>query len=203
MNLKEIRKERKKTQTQIANYLGITQQAYAMYESGSRNPPTDILQKLSDYYNVSVDYLLGRNTDNQIYLQFNNISPLTKKRVPMLGKIACGEPIFCDEDRESYIMTGTDINADFCLTAQGDSMIGARILDGDIVFIRRQEMVENGEIAAVVIDNEATLKRVYYSPGRLVLQAENPKYPPLVYTKEELNNIIILGKAIAFQSDVK
>ena len=100
---------------------------------------------------------------------------------------------------------GTEINADFCLKCAGDSMIGARILNGDIVFIRRQDMVENGEIAAVVIDDEATLKRVFYEPekGKMVLQAENPRFQPLVYVGDELNEIRILGKAVAFQSDVK
>ena len=136
---------------------------------------------------------------------FDNIFPIEKHKTPLLGEIACGNPIFVDEDRESYIEAGTDIQADFCLKAHGDSMINARILDGDIIFIRKQEMVENGEIAAVIIDNEATLKRVYYEKdkSKLVLQAENPVYPPLVYVGDELNNIRILGKAIAFQSDVK
>ena len=84
-------------------------------------------------------------------------------------------------------------------------MIGARILDGDIVFCRQQDMVENGEIAVVLINDEATLKRVYYYPEKkkLVLQAENPKYEPFVYVGEELDEIRILGKAIAFQSDVR
>ena len=83
-------------------------------------------------------------------------------------------------------------------------MIGARIMDGDIVFIREQTIVENGEIAAVIIDDEATLKRVYYykDSGKLILQAENPKYSPLIYEGEELNSIRILGKAIAFESNL-
>lgn len=106
--------------------------------------------------------------------------------------------------RESYVIAGTDINADFCLRAHGDSMVGARILDGDIVFIKKADIVNNGEIAAIIIGDEATLKRVYYYPekGTLVLRAENPKYEPLVYASEELNEIHILGKAIAFQGDV-
>ena len=83
-------------------------------------------------------------------------------------------------------------------------MVGARIFDGDIVFIRRQESVDNGEIAAVAIDDEATLKRVYYYPseGKIILMPENPKYAPLVYINEELESIKILGKAVAFQSTV-
>ena len=104
-------------------------------------------------------------------------------------------------------MAGTNIKADFCLRASGDSMIGARILDGDIVFIRKQDMVENGEIAAVVVnnENEATLKRFFYYKERsmLILKAENPQYEDLIFQNEELNQVHILGKAIAFQSDVR
>lgn len=111
----------------------------------------------------------------------------------------------CEQDFESYVEAGAKTNADFCLKAKGDSMINARILDGDIVFIRKQDMVDNGEIAAVIIDNEATLKRAYYykTENKLVLMSENPKYSPFVYINDELNEVHILGKAIAFQSDIK
>lgn len=120
----------------------------------------------------------------------------------MLGEIACGEPIWAEEDKESYVMADCNIKADFCLKAKGDSMINARINHGDVVFIRQQSIVDNGEIAVVIIDNEATLKRVYFdrANGKLVLSAENPAYPPMVYTGEELNEIRILGKAIYFTS---
>ena len=99
-------------------------------------------------------------------------------------------------------MADMDIKADFCLAAKGDSMINARIHDGDIVFIRVTPTVNNGDIAAVIIDENATLKRVYYYPqqNKLVLNAENPKYEPLIYITEELNNIRILGKAVYFMS---
>ena len=103
-------------------------------------------------------------------------------------------------------MAGTNIKADFCLKASGDSMINARILDGDIVFIRKQEIVDNGEIAAVVVnsDSEATLKRVFYYHDKdlLILKPENPAYEDLIFTGPELNEVHILGKAIAFQSNV-
>ena len=163
-------------------------------------PRDTTLKKISDFFNISVEYFKENNEETKI----SNIFPLDKKKIPLLGDIACGEPIYASEDRESYVMSGTDINADLCLRAKGDSMIGARILDGDIVFIKKTPTVNNGEIAAVIIGDEATLKRVYYYPkkGKLILQAENPKYEPLVYIGEELNEIRILGKAIAFQSDV-
>ena len=98
------------------------------------------------------------------------------------------------------LATGNNANADFCLTAKGDSMINARIADGDIVFIRQQSTVENGEIAAVVIGEEATLKRVYRTADGVMLVAENPAYQPMYFSGEELNNMWILGKAIGFQS---
>lgn len=204
--LRSLRKDKKQTQQQIATYLGITQQAYAAYENNKAQPPIDILNRLASLFNVSIDYLLGRNNEKSptIFDLHPDIHPVKKHRVPMLGEIACGEPIYANEDRESYVEVGTDLNVDFCLTARGDSMIGARINNGDIVFCVAQDMVENGEIAAVIIGDEATLKRVYYYPekGKLVLQAENPKYEPFVYIGEELNQIRIIGRAVAFQSDI-
>lgn len=97
------------------------------------------------------------------------------------------------------------IHADFALRCKGDSMIGARIYDGDIVYIRKQPQVENGEIAAVLIEDvaeyaEATLKRLYLSSGQLVLQAENPTFAPIVFTGDSIRQVHILGKAVAFTS---
>jgi len=137
--------------------------------------------------------------------RFTNIFPIETKKFPLLGEIACGEPIFAAEEFEAYVEAGADIVADFCLRCKGDSMVNARILDGDIVFIRKQSTVNNGEIAVVVIEDEATLKRVFYYPdkSKLVLQSENPTYEPFIYVGEEIDHILILGKAVAFQSDVK
>ena len=202
-NLIEIRKNKKLTQNEVAAALGISRQAYSNYESGKRQPDNTTLSEIADFFGVTVDYLLGR--DNESLASYHNIFPITKKRFPLLGEIACGEPKYVEEDRESYVESGTNLQADFCLKASGDSMTGARILDGDIVFIKEMPMVKNGEIAAVIIDEEATLKRVYYYPEKqkLILSAENPKYEPFVYIGEELNTIRILGKAVAFQSDVR
>ena len=116
-----------------------------------------------------------------------------------------GKPIFAEEEHESYMCVGEDITADFCLRAKGDSMIGARIFDSDIVFIQKTDTVENGEIAVVIVGDEATLKRVYYDPEKekLILSPENPKYEPLVFIGSELQQIQILGRAIAFQSIIR
>ena len=131
-----------------------------------------------------------------------NIFPVQTKKVPLLGTIAAGVPIYADENFDGYRECTEDIDADFCLKIQGDSMIGARINDGDIVFIKKQPDVDNGEIAAVLIEDEATLKRVYKEKDSLILQAENPKYAPIVYTAESHVECRIMGKAVAFQSDI-
>ena len=189
----------------------------SQYVSGRYEPNQYRLTILGLALNVSEVWLMGYDVpmereddlpEGAVLIRskdYPNILPVASKRIPMLGKIACGKPIYADEDRESYVVAGTDIQADFCLRASGDSMTGARIMDGDIVFIRAQDLVQNGEVAAVIINDEATLKRVYYYPDRekLVLQAENPRYEPLVFIGGELNDVHILGKAIAFQSDVR
>lgn len=198
-NLKKYRKEAGLSQKELAKLLIMSQQGYAKYETGASSPNPETLAKIAEILNCSMESLTGQKNE-----KITNIFPITKKKIPLLGEIACGEPIFASEKRESYVMAGTDINADFCLKAKGDSMTGARILDGDIVFIKQMPMVNNGEIAVVLIDNEATLKRVYFYPEKrkLILQAENPKYEPMVFIGEELNEIRILGKAVAFQSDI-
>ncbi len=191
----------------LADKTGLSKSTLQRYESGKIGSiPLNKLKILSNALNVTPEYLLGLNDrTNNTTPEFDNIYPIKLKKFPLLGEIACGKPIFCNEDRESYVIAGSDIHADFCLKAKGDSMVNARILDGDIVFIQKQDMVENGEIAAVVIDNEATLKRVIYYKEKniLILKPENSNYEDLIYTDNELNNIHILGKAIAFQSDVR
>ena len=136
--------------------------------------------------------------------KIENLIPLPKtKKVPLVGTIACGTPITAVENIEDYIDMSEDVHADFALRCKGDSMINARIFDGDIVYIRQQPDVENGEIAAVYIDGEATLKRVFKHRDSLELRAENPTFNTLYYEGSELENIRILGKAIAFLSGVK
>ena len=130
-----------------------------------------------------------------------NIYMIThKKQIPVLGTIAAGQPIIAEEQVEYLVANESDIEAHFALKIKGDSMIGARIHDGDIVFIRQQPDVEDGEIAAVLIDGEATLKRVYKMPGRVQLRAENPKYEPRDFTDKNCDDFKILGKAVGFQS---
>lgn len=191
---------------EVAYKMGVSAATVYRYESSDiLNMGIDKLELIARALSTTPAYLMGWEDKPESIFQYDNISPIKTKKFPLLGDIACGQPIFADEDHESYIEAGADIKADFCLKCQGNSMIGARIMPGDIVFIRQQDMVDNGEIAAVVIDDSATLKRVYYYPeqGKLILQAENPAYEPLVYIGDELNCIRILGKAVAFQSDIR
>lgn len=206
-NLIKLCDSKNVTPTRVSIELGLSNAAPVRWKKGTI-PQGKTLQKLADYFGVTTSYLLGENyvsTADDPLPAADNIFPITRKAFPLLGEIACGEPIYADESHESYVMAGTEINADFCLRAKGDSMIGARILDGDIVFIKKMPVVENGSIAAVIVGEEATLKRVYYYPQqqKLILNAENPKYEPLVYLGDELQTICILGKAVAFQSDVR
>lgn len=202
-----LMQEQNISQTELSRITGITQSSISDWIRGKYLPKQDKVDILAKALGTTPAYLMGWEdspTDNMIP-KYSNIYPIKTKRFPLLGEIACGEPIFANEDRESYVEASTDIHADFCLKAHGDSMINARIQDGDIVFIRSQPMVENGEIAAVIINDTATLKRVFFYPkkSQLILQAENPAYAPIIYTGEDINTITILGKAIAFQSDVK
>lgn len=173
----------------------------SQYVSGKVEPRQDKLSILGLALDVSEAWLMGYDVPMK---RNDNIKGISSQAFPLLGEIACSNPIVTNEQLDCYIASETKINADFCLIAKGDSMMNARIYDGDIVFIRRQDTVKNGDIAAVIIDDEATLKRVFQYPKqkKLVLQAENPSCEPLVYVGEELNRVKIVGKAIYFQSKI-
>lgn len=119
-------------------------------------------------------------------------------KVPLVGSIACGTPILAQQNIEKIVDVPENIRCDFSLTCHGDSMEGAGIHDRDVVYIRIQPEVENGEIAAVRIGEEATLKRVYYQNGTLTLMPANAAYAPMVYTGPELNDVQIEGKAVGW-----
>lgn len=136
----------------------------------------------------------------------SNIHPLPKTvKKPRLGAIACGKPILAVEEADEYDDVPEGVNCDFTLLCKGDSMITARIFDGDVVYIRSQPEVENGQIAAVRVGDEATLKKVYYTPGsdRITLRACNPLYPDMIYEGETLDQIEILGLAVGFYSAIR
>lgn len=159
------------------------------------NMTTEMLQKIAHALGVSAGYLMGWESSEASEIP-PGFEPLPKMSlVPRVGAIACGEPILAEQNIEDYDKVPEDWHADFTLVCKGDSM-EPRIKNGDIVAIRKQLEVETGEIAAVRIGDEATLKRVYLYPDHLVLQPENPTFPPIVLMGEDINTVTIEGKAI-------
>lgn len=208
--IKDLRTSLGMTQDELAKLTGYkSRSSIQKIESGERDITQSTIAAFAKALKVTPSVIMGweENNENNTapdYSHIKGIMPLPEMRkVPLLGAIACGEPIYREEDE--WISLPNDIKADFCLRCQGDSMIDARINDGDIVFIQSCPEVENGQIAAVSIDNEVTLKRVFYYPekNRLVLYPENKAYEPFVYMNEELNDIRILGRAVMFLSGVK
>lgn len=176
----------------------------SQYVSGKVTPGQEKLTVLGLALGVTETWLMGydvpmeRDNNEKINsLPHQDFKPISKRKYKYLGEIACGEPIFADEQYETFIELDSDIHADFVLKAKGDSMINARIHDGDIVFIKEQNDVNDGEIAAVIIDDEATLKRVYKYDDYIMLNAENPAYKPIQIQKTDAKNIRIIGKAIS------
>lgn len=197
--IKKLRTEHGYSQEELGSLLGVQRAAVQKWECGTvKNLKRETVKKLSEIFDVDPSSFIDDN-----YMSINNIISMPKmNRIPILGTIACGTPILANENLEGETIIPENINADFALRCKGDSMIDARIMNGDIVYIRQQPTVENGEIAAVLIDDEATLKRVYVTKNTLTLVACNSKYQPFVYTGEQLNQIRILGKAVGFTSAI-
>lgn len=200
--IKRLRIERGITQEQLASMLKVSRSTIGMYETGSREPDFETCEAIADIFNVDMDYLLGRSGIERknpilrvpIPSGFSEL-PETKD-IPLVGDIACGTPITAEENVIAHIGIPASWNADFALTCHGNSM-APKIRDGDIVCIRKQPTVENGEVAAVRIDGEATLKHFYRSGDTVTLMPDNPSAcAPLVYRAEEINQINIEGKAV-------
>jgi repressor LexA len=202
MNLRYYRLASHLSTSQAAKLADVPAGTWLSWEQGKALPSDEELARAAEVIGVSVSDL-GRDAE-RAEETIPGLYPVKKKRFPVLGKVACGEPIFAEEDRETSIMASADINADFCLIAQGDSMTGAHIEDGDIVFIRQMPTVPNGKIAVVLIEDEATLKYIEYRPEQatLILTPANPAFRTQIYTGEELNQIRVLGMAVTLQKDL-
>lgn len=211
MEIKDILKARRTelglTQLDVANAVGVSEATVSRWESGDiANMKRSRIASLASVLKISPSIIMGWNGTPEIRLPSDVITIIpmpTMRKIPLVGSIACGTPILAEENCEGEVDVPDHIRADFALRCKGDSMINARIFDGDIVYIRQQESVEHGEIAAILIDDEATLKRVYIYDDCISLEAENPQYKPMVYRGEEMNNIRILGKAVAFTSSIR
>lgn len=215
--IKQYRTEHSLSQRQMGAQCGLSTGYISLIEK-EINPQTGkqmvpslpVLNKISAGMGLTLDDLLAVCDDMDVTLSEkdsilpSNIIPMpVMRKVPLVGSIACGTPILAEENLDGDVEAPDHVRADFALRCKGDSMINARIFDGDIVYIRQQESVEHGEIAAVLIGDEATLKRVYMYDDCISLEAENPQYKPMVYRGEEMNNIRILGKAVAFTSMIR
>ncbi len=200
------------SQTELCKKTNIPKSAISQYISGSFKPKQTRTYIIANTLGVNPAWLMGfdvpmyaKSQDDFNVFDIENIKPAPQTvKKPRLGVIACGEPILAEENIENYDDVPIDINCDFTLLCNGDSMINARIKDGDIVYIREQPEVDNGEIAACLVDGDfetnATLKRFFKYEDKIVLQAENPKYPPFVYVNEEMNKVRVIGKAVGFTS---
>lgn len=187
----------------LSNLTGIAKSTLQRYATGTTvKIPVEAVEKIETALNLSKGTLMGWQDDTNA-LDLPGIKPVELKKFRMLGKIACGEPIYANEEYNTYVEADATIDADFCLTAQGDSMINANIQDGDIVFIKEMEEIPNGRIAAVLIEDEVMLKRFYKTDDTITLISENPHYEPKTYHKEQHLNIRILGKAVCVQHDLK
>ena len=195
------------TAAELSRRLGVNEGTLSNYKKGTYEPKQRRLEAIATILNVSIPWLMGAdvpmdNTTPSIPNGFQPVPSTTKK--PRLGVISCGDPIDTPENFDGYDDVPDMFDCDFTLVCEGDSMIGARICDGDIVYIKQQPTIENGQIAAVLIDGEEKLlKRVYITEESIILQAENPAYPPRSYHREDMNRVSIIGKVVGFSSMLK
>lgn len=204
-NIKYYREHRGLSQEALAEMVGYKDRSsIAKIESGQVDLSQSKIAAFAKALGVTPGKLMGISEDHSTLP--SNILPMPNMvKKPRLGTIACGKPILAVEEAEEFDMVPKTVDCDFTLLCKGDSMINARIFDGDIVYIREQPEVETGQIAAVRIDDEATLKRVYYDrdSGMITLRACNPMYPDMVYKGETLNQIEVLGLAVGFFSKIR
>lgn len=198
--MRKLREEKGISMREAASCLKMPYTTYVNYEKGTREPNSETLIAIAAFYGTSIDYLIGNpHIAVEPFAPANLIPMPEMQKIPLVGAIACGSPILAEQNIEDYIDLPRHIHADYALTCKGNSMINAGIRDGDVVYIRKQEQVDNGQIAAVLVgDEEATLKRFYYDGKMIQLVAENPAYPPKVFYGSEMQDIHVIGLAIAY-----
>lgn len=200
--IKILRRAKGLTQAELAKKINVGHGVIGKYEAGYvTNIKRPILERMAVALDTTPGYIMGWDFEPQAIPGAERLKE--GEKIPLLGMIACGQPILADENIEAYVYADVRLHADFALRCRGNSMINARIFDGDIVYIKHQEEVANGEIAAVLIGDEATLKRFYRQPGYIELRAENPLYSPMIYEGERMAEVHVLGKAVAFLSTVR
>lgn len=185
----QLRRERGISQEELSELALLHRVTVAKYETGQVEPGASALSRIADALNVSTDEILCRVEKLPPFV------PIVRASVPVVGEIACGVPITAEQNTEGFADLPDGVAADFALRCKGDSMTPT-FLDGDLVLIRQQPEVEDGQIAAVGIDSEATLKHFYKTPGGVLLVSDNPKFAPMAYPAASAP--IVYGKAVGF-----
>lgn len=205
--MKLTMREKQVTQAELSKRTGIRASSISDYLNNRYEPKQDKIYLIAEALQVDPAWLSGRESGKQSISSdissLKNIVPIEKRMIPVIGTIAAGKPILADEHIETYVPCDIDIHADFGLIIHGDSMIDAGINDGDVVFIKKQPVVENGQIAAVRIDDDATLKRFYKTADGCTLVSANPKYAPMVFNASNCDDIEIIGLAVAKYAVIK
>lgn len=183
-----IRRERGYSQDQLAELALLHRVTLAKYESGGVEPGALALSRIADALNVSTDELLCRTEKLPPFIS------IMKTSVPIVGEIACGKPITAEQNIEGFADLPDGVTADFALKCKGDSM-SPTFEQGDLVLIRQTPEVQDGQIAAVGVNDEATLKRVYRQGKTVVCVSDNPAYPPQIFRAEQ---VTIYGLAVGF-----
>lgn len=194
-NLKKYMEENNINNKELATILNVSESTVGKWLLKKSVPRMGVIEKISNYFNIEKSELIENKND------LSNIPgiKIIKKfvTVPLLGEIACGEPIFCNQNYDNLFQIDEDLaQPDFSLTARGDSMIDVGIHDGDIVFFRNTPLVENGKIAAVIIDNTTTLKRFFKSEHEIILQPENKEYSPIIIREDDGQEVRVLGEMV-------
>lgn len=202
--ISDRRKELDMSYQTLSDKTGISKSSLQRYETGYiKNMPLDKLKIMASALNCSPSYLMGWDNTSQGDSIHSN-KPVNKTRlIPLVGTVACGNPIYAEENIEEYITVSADDRVDFALCAKGDSMNNCKIDDGDIVYIRQQPIVNNGEIALVLVDDSATIKRFYDYGDKIVLRPDstNTCHKEQVYDKKSYN-ILVQGKIIFIKTFV-
>ena len=197
-NIKRIRTEHGLSQAELGKIAGVSDKAVSTWELGLKIPRMGAVEKMANYFGITKSAIVDDAPAAKPTIPPGFIPMPKMVKVPLIGSIACGTPILAEQNIEGHMDAPEDIRCDFALRCKGDSMIGAGIHDGDAVYIRIQSEVENGEIAAVRIGEEATLKRVYYNGTALTLMPDNTAYAPMIYTGPQLEDVHIEGKAVGW-----
>ena len=195
--LQQLLDARGKKAGTLASETGVSRNTiYAIIKRDNKKVDRATLDAIAANLGVSIDYFFDDESP-ALPTMPANIVPIKRHTVPLLGEIAAGQPIYADEEHDLCVAVDDDIRCDFALRVRGDSMIDAGIYDGDVVLVRQQEDVDDGQIAVVLIDDEATLKYLYHQPGGVQLVPANRRYSPWSYTGEAAAQVRILGLAVA------